>query len=321
MSVSKPGNCSLKLRANLQVLDDRPVEPLAGDQQRNARRIGRQQHAGDAAFELVDLDAVDLAVRHARERVGRLHRRLHVRQIHLGRHPRHVVRLVHVVDLLAQVAQAHALVLRMLGDELRQDPPQRLVLVVVVLELLQRGHQRVPAALGDADREHDEERVEPGLLDDDAVLGEEPGDDRRRDARLRELARHVEARGDDRRLDRVEHVEARREVAEAVPLLVGAQQPVVALADALRRQPLRAPDLEPPVLAPLVVDLAHRAAEIERLDDRLLDQRGAAGRLHHRRRHVARRDDRVLRRGRRVHQVRLVEDVPVELARLATPAR
>ncbi len=81
-------------------------------------------------------------------------------------------------------------------------------------------------------------------------------------------------------------------------------------------QLLRAPDLEPPVLAPLVVDLAHRAAEIERLDDRLLDQRRAAGRLHHRRRHVARRDDRVLRRRRRVHQVRLVEDVAVELARL-----
>ena len=87
--------------------------------------------------------------------------------------PRDVVGLVHVVDLLAEIAQAHALVLRLLGDELRQDPPQRLVLVVVVLELLQRGHQRVPAALGDADREHDEERVEPGLLDDDAVLGQD----------------------------------------------------------------------------------------------------------------------------------------------------
>ena len=86
------------------------------------------------------------------------------------------------------------------------------------------------------------------------------------------------------------------------------------------RELLRAPDLEPPVLAALVVDLAHRAAEVERLDDRLLDQRGAAGRLHHRRRHVAGRDDRVLRRGRGVHQVGLVEEVPVELARLASPA-
>ena len=64
-----------------------------------------------------------------------------------------------------------------------------------------------------------------------------------------------------------------REIAEAMPLLVRAQDPVVAL-DALRRQALRAPDLEPPVLAPFVVDLAHRAAEVERLGDRLLHQRG-----------------------------------------------
>jgi hypothetical protein len=64
-----------------------------------------------------------------------------------------------------------------LGAELRQDAPQRLVAVVVVLELLQRRQQRVPAALGDADGEHDEERVQPGLLDDHAVLGQELGDD------------------------------------------------------------------------------------------------------------------------------------------------
>ena len=73
-------------------------------------------------------------------------------------------------------------------DEFRQDAPQRLVLVVVVLELLQRGQQRVPAALGDADREHDEERIQARLLDDDAVLGQVLGDDRRRDAGLAELA-------------------------------------------------------------------------------------------------------------------------------------
>ena len=117
-------------------------------------------------------------------------------------------------------------------------------------------------------------------------------------------------------LDRVEHVEARRQVAEAVPALVGLEHPVVALADAFRGELLRTPDLEPPVLAALVVDLAHGAPEVERLDDRFLDQRGAAGRLHHRRRDVARRDDRVLRGRRGVHQVGLVEEVPVELSRL-----
>ena len=101
-----------------------------------------------------------------------------------------------------------------------------------------------------------------------------------------------------------------------MPLLVGAEHPVVTLAHALGREARGAPDLEPPILAPLIVDLAHGAAEVERLDDRLLDQRRAAGRLHHRRRDIARRDDRVLRRRRRVHQVRFVENVAIELARL-----
>ena len=79
---------------------------------------------------------------------------------------------------------------------------------------------------------------------------------------------------------------------------------------------VRAPDLEPPVLAVLAVDLAHRAPEVERLGDALLDQRLAAGRFHHRRRDVARRDDRVLRARRAVHQVGLVEEVRIELPRL-----
>src|SRR3954463_248705 len=107
--------------------------------------------------------------------------------------------------------------------ELRHDAPERTVLIVIVLELLELRHQRVPAALGDADREHDEERVQARLLDDDAVLGEVLRDDGRGDARLREIARYVEARRDDRALDRVEHVEARRQLAEAVPALVGTE--------------------------------------------------------------------------------------------------
>ena len=117
-----------------------------------------------------------------------LHRRLHVGEIHLGGHARDVICLVHVVDLAAQVTQAHALVGRLLRAELGQDLPQRLVLVVIILELLERGHQRVPAALGDADGEHDEERIETRLLDDDPVLGEVLGYDGCRDACLGELA-------------------------------------------------------------------------------------------------------------------------------------
>jgi hypothetical protein len=143
-------------------------------------------------------------------------------QVHLGSDARDVVRLVHVVDLLAQVAQADSLVARLRRDELRQDPPQRLVLVVVVLELLQRGHERVPAALGDADREHDEERVEP------VFSTMTPCSARKRvtiDAGMPLFANLPRRRGpgDDRRLDRVEDVESLRRLPKPCQLLVGAQ--------------------------------------------------------------------------------------------------
>ena len=201
--------------------------------------------------------------------------------------------------------------------EIGQDAPQRLVAVVVVLELLQRGQQRVPAALGDADGEQDEERIQAGLLDHHAVLGQVLGHQRGRDAGLAEAAGHIQARGDDRGLDRVQHVEAFGQVAEAVPMLVGLQDPFVAVADAFGHQAVRAPDLEPPVvLAEFGFHLAHGAAEVHGFADAFLDQRGASGRFHHGGGHVAGRDDRVLRRRGRVHQVRLVEDVAVQLAGL-----
>ena len=138
------------------------------------------------------------------------------------------MRLVGVVDLLAQVAQADALVLRILGRELRQDAPDGRVFVVVVLELLQGGEQGVPAALGDADSEHDEERVQAALLDDDAMFGHILGDHRGGNAGLVKVAIEVEARGDDGGFDRVEHVEAGGQLAEAVPFVAGFQHPVFA---------------------------------------------------------------------------------------------
>ena len=84
----------------------------------------------------------------------------------------------------------------------------------------------------------------------------------------------------------------------------------------LRLRKFRAPDLEPPFLAEFVIHLAHGAAEIQRLNDRLFDQRRTARRLHHRCRYIAGGNDGVLRRGGRVHQVGLVEHVTVELHRL-----
>ncbi len=197
---------------------------------------------------------------------------------------------------MAQVAQADTLVAGVLLHELGQHLPQGLVLVVVVLELLQRGDQRVPAALGDADGEHDEEAVQAALLDDDAVLGQVLGDDGSRNAEfVGEVAIDIEAGGDDGGLDRVQHVEAFGQVAEAVPAVAGLEHPGVALLDAFFRQVVRTPHLEPPVGAPLLVHLAHGAAEVEGFGDRLLDQRGTARLFHHRRCHVAGGDDRILR--------------------------
>ena len=57
----------------------------------------------------------------------------------------------------------------------------------------------------------------------------------------------------------------------------------------------RTPDLETTSLRRIRVDLAHGAAEIERFGDAFFDQRSTARRFHHRRSHVARGDDRVLR--------------------------
>src|SRR5690606_6368979 len=61
------GEALVELAGELQVLHDGAVEAFARNQQRDAGRIRREQHAGDPAFELVDLDPLDLAVRHAGE--------------------------------------------------------------------------------------------------------------------------------------------------------------------------------------------------------------------------------------------------------------
>ena len=306
--------CGVELARETQVVDDLPVEALARNQQRNTGRVRRQQAGGDAAFQRVDRHALGLAVRDVGKGVAGLHGRLQVRQVHLGHQARDVALGVHLVDLLAQVAQAQAFITRVRSAELGQDAPQRRIAVVVVLELLQRGQQRVPAALGDADGEHDEERVQARLFDHHAVLGQELGDDGGRDAGLGELARQPQPRRDQRALDRVQQVEAVGQVSETVPAVAGLQHPVFAAAHAFGRQPVRAPDLEPPVLAELLVHLAHRAAEVQRLEDAFFHQRRAARRFHHGRRHVAAGDDGVLRAGAGVHQVGLVEEVAVQLA-------
>jgi hypothetical protein len=92
MSVSKPGHSALNCARELEIVDDLLVEHLARDQQRDAGRVRRDQGRGDAAFQVVDLHPLGLAVGDVREGVARLHRRLQVAQVDLGGQPRDVVR-------------------------------------------------------------------------------------------------------------------------------------------------------------------------------------------------------------------------------------
>ena len=118
-------------------------------------------------------------------------------------------------------------------------------------ELLQRRDKRVPAALGDADGEQDEKAVKPGLFHHHAMFGQVFRHDRGGNARRVEAPVDIQSGGDDRGLDRVQHVEARRQLAKAVPAFLGAailDDPVVSAANALFGDLVRAPDLEPPVL-------------------------------------------------------------------------
>lgn len=281
-----------------EVFDNRLVESFARDQEGDARRVGGQQDRGGPSFEVIDLNAIDFVVGHHRKGIRRFHRWLHRGQVHFGGDAGYVMSFVGIVNPLAQFLQADPFVLRIVLHELGQDLPHRLVLVVVVLELLQRADERVPTSFGDADRKHDEERVQSRLFDDNTVLGQIAGDNRCGNAGLGESTGDIESRGDDGGFDRVEHIEAIGQAAETVPIFVGPQNPIAPFADSFLGQVFGSPDLEPPIRAPFVIDFPHRASEVEGFHDRFLDQGSSAGRFHHRRSHVARSDDGVLRRGR-----------------------
>ncbi len=77
---------------------------------------------------------------------------------------------------------------------------------------------------------------------------------------------------------------------------------------------LRLPDAEPPVVPVQVLPYVGQGpAEAEGLVEGLLDQRTPGGPFHHRRSHVQRSDDAVLRRGRDVHHEGFVEARHVQL--------
>jgi hypothetical protein len=119
----KAGEFFVEIAGELQIADDGFVESFARNQQRNAGRVGCQQDRGDAAFKVVDLDPFDVAVGHAREGVGRAHRRDHFRQVHLGGQAGNVVGLVDLVNFRAQFFQANAFVEWMRRDKVGHQSP------------------------------------------------------------------------------------------------------------------------------------------------------------------------------------------------------
>ena len=290
----------VELAGELEVIDDLLVEDFARDQQWNTGRIRRDQTHRDAAFQVVDFHPLGLAVGNVGVGVRGAHGRSQIRQIHVGGQTGNVVLGVHLVHMLAQITQAHSLVPWVLLAKLRHDFPHGLVLGIFILELLQSRQQRVPAAFGDANGEHDEEAVKTRLFNHHAVLGQKLADDRGGDACLVKLAVQVEARCHDGRLDRVQHVEAIGQLlTKAMPLaglLAGivAQYPVIGAANAFFGKFFRAPDLEPPVFAVLGIHLAHGTAKIQRFGNAFLHQCSATWRLHHGSSHVAAGNDAVL---------------------------
>ena len=192
-----------------------------------------------------------------------------------------------------------------------------MVLVVVVLELLQLGHHGVPASLGNSDGEHDEEGIQAGLFNHHAMFGEIFGHDGGGNPRIGEVTIHVQPRCNNCRLDRVEHVEIRCQLAEAVPAVIRTEHPVISRGHAFFHQIIRPPYLEPPVRAEFCIHLAHGAAEVERFGNGFFHQSSASRRLHHRCGNVARGDDGVLGAGGSVHQIGFVEAVTVEFVGIA----
>ena len=241
-----------------------------------------------------------------------------VRQIHFGCQTCHIVFGIQRVNVLAQIAQSHALILGLLLAKLRHDAPHGLVAVVVVLELLQSSQQRIPTPFGNANGEHDEETVQAGFFHHHAMFCQKLGQHGSRNTCFVKLAIQVQAGRDKRGLDGVEHVEAVGHLTKPVPLAallfrVTAQNPIFGTTDAFIDQILRSPNLEPPVLAVFVIHFSHGAAKVKGLSNTFFHQGCATGRLHHGRRNIATGNDAVLRAGAGVHQIRFVEQVTVEL--------
>ena len=84
-----------------EVIDNFAVENFAWNQQRNARWIRCDKAHSNAAFKMVDLNAIGFALGNIGVSVAGLHGRLQVALVNLGRQTRDVVLGVQRMNVLA----------------------------------------------------------------------------------------------------------------------------------------------------------------------------------------------------------------------------
>ena len=216
------------------------------------------------------------------------------------------------MNALAEVFEPQIFIGRERRNEFGHHAPEFGVGVVGILKLLQFGHHRVPAALGDADRKHDEEGVKARFLNDDTVLRKILRDDGRRDPGFGKFTGKRQPRRHHRPLDGVKHVKARCHIPEAVPGIIGVKHPVGLRAASGLRQFLRPPDRKPPV-GVARTDFAHGSPEIHGFLNGFFHERRTGPSFHHGRSDVAACDDRVLRRSGRVHHEGFIKSGAVKL--------
>ena len=151
------------------------------------------------------------------------------------------------MDLLAEILEPHLPVgFGMRLNQGRQHALERCIGVVEILEIEELGDERAPFALGDAHREEDEERVEPGLLDLDPSGGEELRHHRRRNAEFLHAAVGDKPGRQDGDLDRVDQDMIFSKSFKSVPAVARFEHPLRPVVTRFISHRLRLPDIEPP---------------------------------------------------------------------------
>ncbi len=216
---------------------------------------------------------------------------------------------------------------RVFPHQVGKDLLERAVAIVERLEPEEFRKQRPRLTFGDPEREEDQERVVPGLLDDNPALPEVLRDDACRYPPVLHAPARPYPGGEDGHLDGVEHRVSFFDAGKPVPGIVRIQEPaagVIPEKQVIRipKRPLcllvhdtvRLPDGEPPVVLlgkgacpDLLCHRHHLLPKHDCLLNRLLDEELPRVPGHHPGCDVEGGDDGVLRGGGGEHHERLVE--------------